>query len=299
MRDQTPTAGAAGRGRTQLPPHSAATSAPPPRAKKSLGQNFLVDGRVRAKIVDAADVSPTDTVLEIGPGRGFLTKALAERGCRLIAVELDDALIPRLAETFADCGNVEIVHADARTVDVDSLVGTETEYKVVANLPYYAATPIVRRFLEGHRKPTTLVVMVQREVGREMAASPGKMGILSVATQVYGSPRIVASVPPKAFRPSPNVTSRGRPHRRVPRTCRQVRRRRQVLHPRQGGVQRAPESRYTTASKNGMDADPDAIMPLLRNAQISPTRRAQTLSIDEWKTLYREYASTLWIRGLP
>ena len=292
MRDQTHTASAAGRGKTQLPQHSAATPAPPPRAKKSLGQNFLVDGRVRAKIVDAADVSPTDTVLEIGPGRGFLTKALAERGCRLIAVELDDALIPRLAETFADCPNVEIVHADARTVEVDSLVGTETGYKVVANLPYYAATPIVRRFLERDRKPTMLVVMVQREVGREMAARPGKMGILSVATQVYGSPRIVASVPPKAFRPSPNVTSAvvridvySEPAVKFDSADKFFTLVRAAFS--------APRKQIHNSLKNGLDVDPDAIMPLLRNAQISPTRRAQTLSIDEWKTLYREYASTL------
>ena len=291
MRDQTPTAGAAGRGKTQLPTDSAATSAPPPRAKKSLGQNFLVDGRVRAKIVDAADVSPADTVLEIGPGRGFLTKALAERAGRLIAVELDDALIPRLEETFADCDNVEIVHGDARTVDVDSLVGTETAYKVVANLPYYAATPIVRRFLEAPHKPTTLVVMVQREVGREMAARPGKMGILSVATQVYGSPRIVASVPPKAFRPSPNVTSAvvridvySEPAVNFDDA--------ETFFTLVRAAFSAPRKQIHNSLKNGLDADPDAIMPLLRNAGISPTRRAQTLSIDEWKTLYREYAST-------
>ena len=274
-----------------MPPDSAATSTPPPRAKKSLGQNFLVDGRVRAKIVDAADISPDDTVLEIGPGRGFLTKALAERGCRLIAVELDDALIPRLAETFADYGNVEIVHADARTVDVDSLVGTETAYKVVANLPYYAATPIVRRFLERHRKPAMLVVMVQREVGREMAARPGKMGILSVATQVYGSPRIVASVPPKAFRPSPNVTSAvvridvySEPAVKFDSA--------EKFFTLVRAAFSAPRKQIHNSLKNGLDVDPDAIMPLLRNAGISPTRRAQTLSIDEWKTLYREYAST-------
>ena len=263
----------------------------PPRAKKSLGQNFLVDRRVRAKIVDAADISPTDTVLEIGPGRGFLTKALAERGCRLIAVELDDALIPRLAETFADCPNVEIVHADARTVDVDSLVGTETGYKVVANLPYYAATPIVRRFLEAPHKPAMLVVMVQREVGREMAASPGKMGILSVATQVYGSPRIVASVPPKAFRPSPNVTSAvvridvySEPAVNFDDA--------EKFFTLVKAAFSAPRKQIHNSLKNGLDVDPDAIMPLLRNAGISPTRRAQTLSIEEWGTLYREYAST-------
>ncbi len=271
---------------------AAATSDRPPRAKKSLGQNFLVDGRVRAKIVDAADISPDDTIVEIGPGRGFLTKGLAERAGRVVAVELDDGLVPRLRETFADSGHVEIVHGDARTIDIGSLVGAAREYKVVANLPYYAATPIVRRFLEATHKPTTLVVMVQREVGQEMTAPPGKMGILSVATQVYGSARIVTSVPPKAFRPSPNVTSA-------------VVRIDTYSEPLvafdsadtfftlvRAGFS-APRKQIHNSLKNGLEIGSEQVMALLHSAGISPTRRAQTLSIDEWRDLYREYVSTL------
>ena len=288
MRDQTLSPNAAGSGESEL--HS--SSPRPPRAKKSLGQNFLADSRVRAKIVEAADISPADTILEVGPGRGFLTKALAERAGRLVAVELDDALISSLREKFADYDNVDIVEGDARTVDFESLVGAAAEYKVVANLPYYAATPIVRRFLEAPHKPTTLVVMVQLEVGQEMAAPPGKMGILSVATQLYGNPRIVTSVPPKAFRPSPNVTSA-------------VVRIDTYAEPAvvfdsdesfftlvKAGFS-APRKQIHNSLKNGLGIDSDAIMALLKNAGISPTRRAQTLSIDEWGDLYREYASTL------
>ncbi|MXY43527.1 MAG: ribosomal RNA small subunit methyltransferase A [Dehalococcoidia bacterium] len=265
---------------------------PGTRAKKSLGQNFLVDGRVRTKIVEAADISPTDTILEVGPGRGFLTKALAQRAGRLVAVELDDGLIPRLQETFADSNNVEIVEGDARTVDIDCLAGTATDYKVVANLPYYAATPIVRRFLEATHKPTTLVVMVQKEVGLEMAAGPGKMGILSVATQVYGSPRIVTSIPPKAFRPSPNVTSA------VVRIDTYAEPAVKFDGPEKfftlvrAGFS-APRKQIHNSLKNGLGIESKEIMALLRNAEISATRRAQTLSIKEWGNLYREYASTL------
>lgn len=271
---------------------AAATSDRPPRAKKSLGQNFLVDGRVRAKIVDAADISPDDTIMEIGPGRGFLTKGLAEQAGRVVAVELDDGLVPRLRETFADSGHVEIVHGDARTTDIGSLVGEAREYKVVANLPYYAATPIVRRFLEATHKPTTLVVMVQKEVGLEMTAPPGKMGILSVATQVYGSARTVTSVPPKAFRPSPNVTSA-------------VVRIDTYSEPLvafdsadtfftlvRAGFS-APRKQIHNSLKNGLEIGSEQVMALLQSARISPTRRAQTLSIEEWRDLYREYVSTL------
>jgi len=265
---------------------------PGTRAKKSLGQNFLVDRRVRTKIVEAADISPTDTILEVGPGRGFLTKALAQRTGRLVAVELDGALIPSLREKFIDCPNVEIVEGDARTVDIGSLVGTATEYKVVANLPYYAATPIVRRFLEATHKPTTLVVMVQKEVGLEMAAGPGKMGILSVATQVYGSPRIVTSVPPKAFRPSPNVTSAVVRIDTYAEPAVKFEGPEKFFTLVRAGFS-APRKQIHNSLKNGLGIESKEIMALLENAKISATCRAQTLSIKEWGNLYREYASTL------
>ena len=230
--------------------------------------------------------------MEVGPGRGFLTKALVERAGRVVAIELDDALIPSLRETFAERDNVEIVEGDARTIDIDGLVGTATKYKVVANLPYYAATPIVRRFLETQHKPTTLVVMVQREVGQEMTARPGKMGILSVAIQVYGKPRIVASVPPRAFRPSPNVTSAvvridtyAEPLVKFDKAERFFSLVRAAFS--------APRKQIHNSLKNGLETGPEEVMTILRNAGISPTRRAQTLSMDEWGDLYREYVSAI------
>ncbi len=271
---------------------AAATSERPPRAKKSLGQNFLVDGRVRAKIVDAADISPDDTIVEIGPGRGFLTKALAERAGRVVAVELDDGLVPRLRETFADLGHVEIVYGDARTIDIGSLVGATREYKVVANLPYYAATPIVRRFLEEEYRPTTLVVMVQHEVGQEMTASPGKMGILSVATQVYGRPRIVATVPSRAFRPAPNVTSAVLRIDTYDEPAVTFDNAACFFTLVRAGFS-ARRKQLHNSLRNGLDMDPDAVLRMLDSADISTSRRAQTLSVEEWGRLYREYVSML------
>ena len=292
MRDHTPPPSATRSGETGTAPVSATVAARPTRAKKSLGQNFLVDRRVRAKIVEAAEISPTDTVLEVGPGRGFLTKALVERAGRVVAIELDGGLIPRLKEAFIGYDNVDFVEGDARTIDIDTLVGTVTKYKVVANLPYYAATPIVRRFLETQHKPTTLVVMVQREVGKEMTASPGKMGILSVATQVYGRPRIVASVPPRAFRPSPNVTSAvvridtyAEPLVKFDKAERFFSLVRAAFS--------APRKQIHNSLKNGLETGPEEVMTILRNAGISTTRRAQTLSMDEWGDLYREYVSAI------
>ncbi len=258
---------------------------PPPRAKRSLGQNFLVDRRVLARVVDAADLSPTDQVLEIGPGRGALTERLAESAGRVTAVELDDALVARLSARFADRPNVRIVEGDARTVDIDRLVDTTAGYKLVANLPYYAATPIVRRFLEMGDGPSLMVVMVQREVARSMTAAPGEMSLLSVATQLYGLPRVVASVPPRAFRPAPKVTSAivridvyERPALRV---CSEERFFRLV---RAGFSARRKQLR--NALSRGLDLPAAEVERLLAHAGIDPKRRAETLSLTEWGVLH-------------
>ena len=172
--------------------------------RKSLGQHFLVDRGALRRIVDAAEIAHDDVVVEVGPGTGLLTKLLCERATRVIAVEMDDALAARLKGDIGDPANLEVVHADAREWDT-AAVGVP--YKLVANLPYYAASPIVRRFLECSTPPQRMVVTVQREVGQSMAAPPGKMRTLSVATQLYGLPRIVGYIRPGSFRPPPKVTS--------------------------------------------------------------------------------------------
>ncbi len=177
------------------------------KPKKSLGQHFLADGRVVGRILHAAEVSEEDHVVEVGPGRGILTRALAGRAKRVGAIEMDEELADRLTFEFQAIDSVTVVTGDARELDVDAMVPPETPYKVVANLPYYAASPIVRRFLEAPHKPKLMVFMVQREVARSMAASPGDMSLLSVAVQLYGRPSIVSYVPPRAFRPAPKVTS--------------------------------------------------------------------------------------------
>ena len=153
------------------------------RAGRSLGQHFLVDRRVLGRIVEAAELSADDLVVEIGPGRGVLTRALASRAGRVVAVELDPGLADLLSAAFRDDPDVDVVEADARDVAIDSLVSPGTPYKVVANLPYYAASPIVRRFLEASHSPRLMVFMVQREVARSMTAAPGGMTLLSVMVQ--------------------------------------------------------------------------------------------------------------------
>jgi 16S rRNA (adenine1518-N6/adenine1519-N6)-dimethyltransferase len=262
----------------------------PPPAKKSLGQHFLVDRRVRGTIVDAAEISRDDLVVEIGPGRGALTRLLAERAGRLVAVEVDGVLAQRLQETYADDSSVSVVVEDARELDIDSVVPPGTTYKVVANLPYYAASPIVRRFLEADRKPELMVVTVQREVAREMVAAPGKMGLLSVAVQLYGRPRIVASVPPRAFRPPPKVTSAVVSIAVYSEPAVDFDSESDFFKVVRAGFS-APRKQLHNCLRKGLELEPEAARELLDGAGIDPTRRAQTLSLDEWDTLYRAYGS--------
>lgn len=258
---------------------------PPPRAKRSLGQNFLVDRRVLARIVDAAELSPTDQVLEIGPGRGILTERLAESAGRVTAVELDDALVERLSARFADRPSVRIVAGDARTVEVGELLDVSAGYKLVANLPYYAATPIVRRFLEMDDGPSLMVVMVQREVARAMTASPGQMSLLSVATQLYASPRIIASVPPRAFRPPPKVTSAVVRIDVYDRPALRLRSEREFFDLVRAGFS-ARRKQLRNALSQGLSLPTADVERLLARAGIDPKRRAETLSLAEWGSLH-------------
>jgi 16S rRNA (adenine1518-N6/adenine1519-N6)-dimethyltransferase len=176
------------------------------RAKKSLGQNFLKDPHYLNKIVDAAQVGPEDQVLEIGPGLGHLTRVLAARAKKVLALELDERLIPHLQQEFSMLRNVEIVQADAVEYPYESL---STRWKVVANLPYYISTPIIQRLIACRDKFMTLTLMLQQEVAERVASLPGgkAYGYLSVLVQLYAEPRVEFMVPPGAFTPKPEVNS--------------------------------------------------------------------------------------------
>ena len=176
------------------------------RAKKSLGQNFLKDPHYLTKIVDAARVGPEDLVLEIGPGLGHLTRVLASRARKVLALELDERLIPLLRQEFSMLLNVEIVQANAIHYPYEAL---SDRWKVVANLPYNISTPIIQRLVACRDKFTTLTLMLQQEVAERVASLPGgkEYGYLSVLVQLYTEPRIEFMVPPGAFSPKPEVNS--------------------------------------------------------------------------------------------
>ncbi|MCH8206345.1 MAG: ribosomal RNA small subunit methyltransferase A [Chloroflexi bacterium] len=263
---------------------------PVARPKKSLGQHFLVDMRVLSRISAAAEISPHDVVVEVGPGRGILTKHLAERASRVVAVELDEALASWLSGDLADRSNVEVVCADARELDLARLVRPDTPYKVAANLPYYAALPILRRFLEAEHKPELMVVMVQREVARKIAAAPGDMGLVSVAVQLYGRPRVVSYVPPGAFRPAPKVTSAILRIDVYPEPALDLDSEKRFFELVRAGFS-ARRKQLRNCLRDGLTLSGESADAILLGAGIDPTRRAQTLSIEEWGSLYSEWTA--------
>ncbi len=178
----------------------------PIRPKKSLGQNFLRDPHYLDRIADAAQTGPEDQVLEIGPGLGHLTRVLAERVHKVIAIEVDNRLIPHLHKEFDSIRNVELVHADALEYDYSLLQG---RWKVVANLPYYISTPIIQKLLKHRCAFISLTIMLQKEVAERIASGPGTKdyGYLSVLVQYYAVPRVEFKVPPGCFTPQPEVDS--------------------------------------------------------------------------------------------
>ena len=183
------------------------------RPIKSLGQNFLADNNTIEKIIDAAEITSDNLVIEIGPGAGSLTKKLAERAGNLVAVEIDKNLIPLLNDVMADAKNFEIIHSDILKTDIKTQILDRypqyDSYKVVANLPYYITTPILMNFLENPNPPETMVVMMQKEVAERMAAGPGSKtyGSLSVVSGYYCRVKKIMDVSPNCFYPKPDVSS--------------------------------------------------------------------------------------------
>ena len=294
-------------------------------AKKSLGQNFLADRRYLAPILDAAEVGSSDAVLEIGPGKGVLTEALAERAGCLVAVELDDRLIEPLRQQFAGRPHVHIVHGDILEQAPGRLVAdacgkgreignwrleighspvsnlqspnlhssnlqSPISYKVVANLPYYITSAVLRHLLEAAQPPTSAVVMVQWEVAQRICAAPGDMSLLAVSVQFYAEPRIVQRVPAAAFSPRPKVDSAILHLRVRPQPAVAMDPARFFAVVRAGFSQKRKQIHNSLAA--GLQLDKATVQQWLANAGIDPARRAETLSLDEWGVLCRACPAT-------
>jgi 16S rRNA (adenine1518-N6/adenine1519-N6)-dimethyltransferase len=253
------------------------------RARKSLGQNFLQDPLALEDIISAAGIQPTDTVLEIGPGLGSLTRYLAVAAREVVAVELDPNLLPPLKAVLTPYPNVRLIHGDILKLSPEDLI-TAKDYIVAANIPYYITSAVIRHLLEAEVKPRRIVLTVQKEVGDRICARPGRMSLLTLSVQVYGDPRIAARIPADAFFPAPRVDSAVLCVDIYPSP---------LIGPellntffkliKAGFSQKRKTLRNSLSS--GLHISPTDAADLLRRAHIDPQRRAETLSIDEWRTL--------------
>lgn len=257
--------------------------------KKGLGQNFLADPTALERIVRAAEISSGSVVLEVGPGLGSLTRYLALAASRVVAVELDASLIPPLEHVLAGHSNVEIVRADILKIDPASLIA-EDGYLVVANIPYYITSNLIRHLLESPRKPGRMVLTVQREVAERISAGPGEMSLLALSVQVYGNPKVLLRIPAGAFYPPPTVDSSVvrvdlYPQPLIPPASLDS----FFLLARAGFGQKRKTLRNSLSA--GLSWPAERTAHLLQSAGIDPQRRAETLALEEWKTLVERYTA--------
>lgn len=257
--------------------------------RKKLGQNFLHDPGALEKITAEAELSQDDVVLEVGTGTGTLTKFLAEAAKKVVSVEIDERLKPILDIELIDHPNVFVIYQDILTVDVTALLQPH-DYVVVANVPYYITSAILRHLLEAQHKPRRLILTVQYEVAERLIATPDDMSLLTVSVQFFGRPRIVNRLKPAAFWPRPDVDSAvvridvyDEPPVDVPDEATFFR----VV--RAGFGQKRKQLKNSLGSGLGMNANEAAV--LLENAGIEPQRRAETLSLEEWAALTRVIAA--------
>ena len=259
-------------------------------ARKGLAQHFLVDGGVVKQILAAAELSPSDIIIEVGPGLGVLTEELVRGVGRVIAIELDQRLAKLLKEKMASFHNLIVVNEDVLKTDPAQLLAPlgVSDYKVVANLPYYITGAVIRHFLEASLKPRLMVIMVQREVAKQITAKPGEMSLLSVSVQFYGAPKIAAKVPARAFYPAPDVDSAVLRIDVYPQPRVAVNNVDEFFRLVKAGFS-ANRKQLVNSLANGLVLPKTEILPLLERASIDPKRRAETLTIEEWGQLFNVY----------
>lgn len=251
--------------------------------KKSLGQNFLVDASALERIVEAADAPPECSVLEVGPGLGSLTRYLAAAVRRVVAVELDGSLIPLLEDVLGQAGNVEIVHGDILKLDPAALMG-EDGYLVVANIPYYITSNLIRHLLESSLRPSRMVLTIQREVAERITARPPDMSLLALSVQVYGQPKVVARIPAGAFYPAPDVDSAAVRVDLFPEPLIPMTRLDDFFRMAKAGFGQKRKTLRNSLGA-GLSWSGEKTARLLLAAGIDPQRRAETLSLEEWGAL--------------
>jgi 16S rRNA (adenine1518-N6/adenine1519-N6)-dimethyltransferase len=251
------------------------------RPHKGLGQNFLQDESALQKIVAVADLQPADAVLEIGPGLGSLTRHLSLASHSVVAVELDQNLFPALNSVLAPYANVRLVHGDILELNPAELMNA-SDYVVVANIPYYITSAVIRHLLGSTSRPRRIVLTVQREVAERICAGPGDMSLLALSVQVHGKPSIAKTIPAEAFYPTPKVDSSVvkidiYPEPVIPSAWLNA-----FFRLAKAGF---GQKRKTLRNSLGAIVGREQSESMLAAAGIDPTRRAETLSLEEWGKL--------------
>lgn len=255
--------------------------------RKSLGQNFLVDNGALEKVVAAAEIEPVDVVLEIGAGLGSLTRFLSKAARKVVAVELDSNLMPILETVLGSEGNVELVYGDILKLDPARLISVD-QYLVVANIPYYITSAIFRHLLEAKRKPRRIVMTIQKEVAQRICAEPGDMSLLALSVQVFGKASIVTKISAGSFYPAPNVDSAVIRVDLYPKPLVDVSQLDTFFQlTRAGFGQKRKMLRRSLAA--GLSLPVATVEEMLLQNEIDPTRRAETLNLDEWGRLAEYY----------
>jgi 16S rRNA (adenine1518-N6/adenine1519-N6)-dimethyltransferase len=259
--------------------------------RKSLGQHFLSSPRILEKVVEAAEVGPEDVVLEVGPGLGHLTRLLDQRAERVVAVEIDERLAAMLPERLHGSPSLEIVQGDILQLSLVDLIADKVTrvvppYKVVANIPYYITSALLRQILETRPRPRLVVLMLQQEVVQRITARPGQMSLLAVSVQFFGKPTLIAHVPAAAFHPAPKVDSaiiRIDPYDKLALDEGEIPAFFDLV--RAGFSQRRKQLRNSLAHGSGVPVE--LLDHSLEQSEIDGRRRAQTLSLEEWVTLHQ------------
>jgi len=257
------------------------------RPQKDLGQNFLVDENILSRMVECAELAPTAQVLEIGAGLGSLTYFLAQAARQVTAVEIDPDLLAIARHTTANCENVDLVQGDILQIDMSSLHLTDG-FIVVANIPYYITSAIIRKMLNNPEKPARMVLTIQEEVAQRICAKAGEMSLLALSVQVFGDPQIVLKIPAEAFYPSPKVDSVTLRVDLFQQPAIAEEKLDTFFRLTKAGFSQKRKMLRNTLSA-GLHLPREQVDALLTQAAIDPQRRAQTLSMQEWGTLTDQY----------
>ena len=257
------------------------------KPKKSLGQNFLVEPAGLNKVIDAAQLQPEDEVLEIGAGLGSLTYLLAQSVRKVVAVEIDKAILPPLREALTNFENVQIIEGDILEKNPDELMQGK-DYVVVANIPYYISSAIIRHLMEAANRPKRVVLTVQKEVAERVIARDGKMSLLSLSVQVFGQVSMAGVIPAGSFLPAPDVDSAVLKIELYPEPLIPLANEKVFFKIAHAGFSQKRKTLRNSLS-GGLGITALQTEEILAKAQIDPQRRAETLTIPEWTKLTEVY----------